>query len=692
MQLFNMMKLEYRDTMIACHSNAMCKRLSSELDTFYIGDLAGKKGGNDGRRNFNAMALGPTMKLKYGHWFPNELVLSKKHIPPLNIVTNEILQIYGVVMGKYVRIPYAEMTKARKTLWTLMVDSVLQPSGSMAGMHREVKDAFEMIRERLRVWGETIPKDGERPEPRMCEVGKDDVVIAALTRHYRILLSSYQRENATAQCKEAWQKWLVALGVYKDQPQKVLAVQRCRQELGGDWPPDGHSSMHWHPSSYAHRERRELSPLLSDAQCTNSTDGLTGEWVALLQGASVLMDELRDVARVPRRKDPIKPRDVSETDVDCLAEMMQETEIRGDTVDELVYKMMCEVATDLLLGLQHDLGSGPGVTTNPTPHINPMVRPRPDPRTMPGRRGAVPPPLSETESYRPLDAPFAPHSAWWTCDATSAEEAAFIESCEPNGRAVLMAVAEHEQAMRDKVADIIASSDTHERSNLVLPESLIKYNDPTLPPVDENDFVAFKPMWRAAHSRVKHAEEGDVISFLKCVVRSSWGKVTQQSVVFIPCNETMDRFLRPGSAATCHACQSKQAKNMIMVAPYPLDEASLYTTFTRAETAFYSIAGPGVIDESIKRASPVAISFMHQKLARLKGRAYQSQTNSEAMQAAIKKARELQHLHSLDENQDIRACFSRQHELTAPDAPRTFSLGPRRDAWIKTLNSYHITD
>lgn len=654
MALVASMGLSYRDTMIACHSNADCRQVSRELDTFYLEQVARRRGGSLGQLNFQALALGPTRKVKLKTYYPNQLILLKKHFPALNISTNEVLQVYDVVMGTYIRIPYPVVSQMRQDLWKLMVDAILEPS-SLAARHPELRETFEAARAIIRGWREKTNTE----QPRPCT--SEDVLVAALKDKYRVLLTSHQRENATAQCREAWNHWLVALEVYKNRPQQVLANERSRQELG-DWPPDGHSYFHWHPASYAHRERREFSNLLSDAECTNTTGPWTGEWIDLLQGTEELMHQLRQ-------------RDVS------LA-----------STDSLLYRMMCECAVDLLLGLRHDLGigraaAGGGPDLDPLPHINPLIRV--NPKYQPRDRAAAPS-LAESESYRPLDAPPAQHSAWWTCETIIAEERQFIESQVPSGRCVMMAVTEHEQQMKEKVADMIqvakqTAARSGHTSKLVLHESLLPFADDRLAPPDENDYVIFKPEYRAAHSRVQCPDEGKMLRFMRCVVRSTYGKITKDSVVFVPCTESFERYLRPASAVTFYACQSKQVTNMVFAARYPMDLPTLYTAFTRAERRFFAVAAPGVLDESLKRKAEPRISFMHRKLAQFRGQMYQSRTPSPAMQQALQTARHRQHSHSEAEESVQKLCFQRQSDLVAPDEPRQYTLGERREKWLRTV-------
>ena len=661
------LQLDYRDTMIVCHRRDDCHSVSSELDGYYLGKAAFKAGGRDAQLNFQSLALGPSGRIKSKTFLPGQLVLVKKHISQLNLCTNEIMQVYDVVMGSFVRIPYAVLSQMRRDLWDMMVQAVLDPSPSVS-KNPELMPVILEVKALLEAWKK------KEPGPGICT--PDDVIVGALKGHYRALLSSFQREHAVAQCREAWQHWITALEVYKDQPQQVLAAERCRQELG-DWPPDGHSSMHWQPASYAHRERREWSQLLPDADCPepqdeDSEDGtvLTGDWVSLLQGYDVLMEQLVSVA--------------------------------GAETDSLVYKMMCETAVDLLLGLRHDLKAARnGGIVRPlgsTPHINPMVRVNPRGGPSGGGRAKS---RAETESYAPLDQPPEPFNKWWRCDTCTDEERQLIEQCVPNGRCVSMAVVEHSQTMADRAQELLhaataaASSSRGSDVQAHIPAKYRRYLPGQYSPVDENDYVAFKPLYRAAHSKVRGPDDVDCISFMRCVIRSSYGKLNKNSVVFIPCTESFEYLTFPASAVTPYACQSKQTANTVYTAYYTknnpsLTKAGLYTTLTRAERRFIAVATEGAIFEAMKHDSPARISFLAHKIAAMRQNVYKSPTGTPAMDEVMQLVRALQHTH-LDEadergDETRRECFSRDTPLVAPDETRKLSLGVRRDAWLEIAN------
>lgn len=672
---FTAFKLTYRDTMVTCHTNAECRQIATELDTHYLGSRAFKLGGNEGRANFNNLALSSvTKKIKQRTYFPGQLVLMKKHIPALNVCTNEILLVHDVIIGRYVRLPYPVVSQMRLDLWNMIMDAVEQGTQDMHAWPQVVRETFEEATRRMMAWTESAAKDREQsksrkhveitPVPDASDdplMSEDANLVAAIKGRYRVLLSSVQREHATAQCREAWQHWLLATSLYKKQPQQVLAVERSR-EMPGDWPPDGHSSVHWHPACYAQRERRDFSHLVDFNNNTTDTDdnAFPGDWALSLQGVDMLMDQLRRVVGAPS--------------------------------DSMLYRMVCETAVELLLGLRHDLGLEGDRDTNPVPHLNPLLRVSVNPNFQPP--GARPPPPSvaipsaeaEQESYEPLDAEPKKHTCWWRAETRSEEERQFIEQCRPSARAVAMAVGEHEQTMRERTQELIqmhhANGGTPQ--TLVLPDHLAEFADDRNSTMDENDFVAFEPVWRAAHSRVQvPSEEGKTLRFLRCVVRSSYGKLTRHSVVFIPCCDQFERYLRPASAVTFYACQSKQVQDVIFAARYRQDLPTLYTAFTRTERRFFAVAGPTVLEESLKCPAVPRISYMHRKLRRLAGSLYKSCTDSREMQEALTAARHRQHEHSELADARQRLCFERQTPIEGLDEAGHYSLGKARDAWLK---------
>jgi len=435
--------------------------------------------------------------------------------------------------------------------------------------------------------------------------------------------------------------------------------------------------MHWHPPACAHRERRDFSTVLPplDAEGTNELGAGTGSGPLLdhilshTQGGRHLMEQLKSVAAEGRSPDA------------------------GDLMHDMVYHLMCEAAADLLMGIQQDLGvSMPAHRHNPVSNINPMLRQRPLPNARPtpnhshasGAPNPVPP---EEVMWCNIDDPPTEYNAWWSNQTVTDEERQVIESCGPSQRCAAMALAEHAQLMHQKAQDIMAHVQ-NQRYALGehpmppgavddLPPGLAKFVDQ--PRINENDYVAFQPCYRVASTAVPGPDEAGTLRFLRCVVRSSYSKLSARSVVFIPCTPSYMFWLRQGSAVTIYACQSKEVENMVLACRYALDKPIMYTAVTRAKKRFVLIMPTDAIWASLDEEAKARISYLYLML-------YMDLEDERfgVPDEIVTMARHRQHQHSEQEG----AGFAIDGVLSGPGCSEDFRLGAKREEFLRSVPSF----